>query len=693
MTKRRKPKLWDFELGTLDHQTWEDPHWMNEESEYEFSRHREALAEQAAQWQERQMSWARNSLKTAAQRARSREVNRRNNMVQKGLLPILRSVMQSWGLNIPVVATTGEEPSGWTDFRSINIVHRKLVDSHFFVGDEAKPISDEEIRAVVGETRGLFYHEVGHNLFTVPLPYLWLMAWDKKLSFDLPGLETGAPRTRENLAAMVPNSVRVDKEFQHAWNVLEDCRMESRLVIESPAVAKYLTLLVLRNIAATSGGWDHNGMRTFSQAQASNYPLVGGRKYLPKAVREAAAVRWDAEWSQVETAANVEALIDRYVTAKDPRAMLEATSDMRQLLLDLRNASGGFPAALDDHKFIYLYDENMSSKHEPDEDMKSKIKGVGNANGKNQSKGPQEAKESPSGTLAESGDGEGDRDLISAADYSDLVDQARMAATEAVENDSTTQGDVQDLNTAYNEDDGKLGYYGHVSIAKGNWNEDAGKLADEIEQAFRTATAHSSPVWASGQTAGILEPIRFRTRQPGDREFYRTYADEGEPGQDLAVTLMLDVSGSMSGTGPALGAAAYAVKRAGDALSIDTEVAVFESNPHLIWAADDRPDCVPEIGATGSTYPAELFQALLTERRDKAKHIVIIMTDGGWGGSGQPDVDLRTYAEDNRFIVLLGYGLSKAVENLMERGPDEAYHITDLFEIPALLENILVAMV
>ena len=266
------------------------------------------------------------------------------------------------------------------------------------------------------------------------------------------------------------------------------------------------------------------------------------------------------------------------------------------------------------------------------------------------------------------------------------------ASPEAVENDSTTQGDVQDLNTAYNEDDGKLGYYGHVSIAKGNWNEDAGKLADEIEQAFRTATAHSSPVWASGQTAGILEPIRFRTRQPGDREFYRTYADEGEPGQDLAVTLMLDVSGSMSGTGPALGAAAYAVKRAGDALSIDTEVAVFESNPHLIWAADDRPDCVPEIGATGSTYPAELFQALLTERRDKAKHIVIIMTDGGWGGSGQPDVDLRTYAEDNRFIVLLGYGLSKAVENLMERGPDEAYHITDLFEIPALLENILVAM-
>ena len=94
----------------------------------------------------------------------------------------------------------------WTDFDQIYIGYRM----------------HDDIRLLAATMRGLAYHEGGHCRFTLPFTQL------------------------AEAAGHASPTMRV--RIHHAWNMLEDQRMETAVVSDSPRKAAYLTPVIMTEL-------------------------------------------------------------------------------------------------------------------------------------------------------------------------------------------------------------------------------------------------------------------------------------------------------------------------------------------------------------------------------------------------------------------------------------------------------------
>lgn len=685
--------------------------WASEVARQAHSNTRRRLAREAAERESNRLARARDEINSAARRARDKEANRRMNMVSNGLTPRLRAVMNSWGINLPLSISAAHTIGAHTDFKSITVYHDyRLVprQDNFFntpADDITETIvSEEELRQIAAETRGLFYHEVGHNLFTVPFQVLLTAAW--KEGFVAPPSILHAVGTEDDGTTPTTWGGTRYGQMQQAWNVLEDQRMEAALVEDSPHIASYLTVLVMRNIVSHSSG---NG--------AGSWALAAGRYYLPEAVRSSARTLWD---STVWSASDVEDTIAAYMVATTASDMVKQVLRMHDILGDMSIRQA------DSHGQFARADKTST------ENAQEKISQVGqqaqqSVPSKEQEQGQSSASESSSDSDSDDGQADGnsnDSDSNSTSNSSqastgagsgddfdsdsdnywnrrNAMSDLREALQDAVsdlKDDETLTDDVRSMNEAHATDSGAMPQWGNVSSST---NEETSSKAvavvDDIERAFMLATEDCAPHWESGQRRGVLDVIRYSTRQPGDVEIFRNYTDDGDPGHDLAVSLFLDISGSMMGTGDELGAAAWAVKVACDRLGISCDVSLFNESGYRLWEENDSPEYIPTIGAGGGTDPTTAFNSVLYEEREQKTHLVLIMTDGAWNND---NIKVTNWKHSNVHSVLFfydKYSRSKAMQPDHKlaalRGADEAYEVNDLIHIPQALESILISLV
>lgn len=635
---------------------------------------------------------ARSELVNAERRKRNQERNRRNSMVAKGLVPRLRAAMHSWGLDLNLSIIPSRVPSAWTDFESITVCHDdRLTRAVSEVeGEETEPISETELRHIAAETRGMFYHEVGHNLFSVRLEDLLTAAWAE-------GFTPAEDDARVVLMdETLPGQWSINRSLRFAWNALEDQRMEAALVEESPQIAAYLTIMSLRLIL--SGG------RT-----GSSWVLTAGRSYLPADLRESSKVLWGTADSQ-HSAEYVEDVVQRYVLADNARAMAECVVEMRAILEGLGVAnptgtqphekwgapdpskpadgpqSGGDKTEQTNEKIQRTSEKNKSAAERQDSDASEQPSKSGDQ--------PSED-EQPSKGGAPSGGGEPtpSGDEVYPWEARDRLTEGLNEALDKLGEDETLTDDVSAMNDAHASDEGALPLYTNQrpnkdadSISK------AHAIVDDIERAFLLATEDCAPRWESGQRRGVLDVLRYSTRQPGDVEIFRNYSDHGDPASAIDVSLFLDISGSMMGTGDALGAAAWAVKVACGRLGIGCDVALFNESGHQLWGVDEQPAYLPRVDAGGGTNPSGAFDGLLTEERERRTHLVLVMTDGAWSSG----VTMAPWKKDNMHSVLFYYTNDPSTQ--MDVDPrmadqkccDEAFVIGNLMDIPVALENILI---
>ena len=225
----------------------------------------------------------------------------------------------------------------------------------------------------------------------------------------------------------------------------------------------------------------------------------------------------------------------------------------------------------------------------------------------------------------------------------------------------------------------------------------AHNLADDLEQSFYASTMDSAPQWMEQQRRGVLNVLRYVTRQPGEVEYFRAWQEDDAPGFNLAVSVLLDYSGSMAGYTAELAQAGYATKLACEKLGIPCTVTLWDTEAQVLWDANEQAEFLPVVQANGGTDPSVALADLVNQRFDKAQHVVLIMTDGEWQGSQSNSGYLASYKESGRIIIGCGfnsgYGTSEALaEKLRRYGCDESYAIKSLMEIPALLEQTLVAV-
>lgn len=749
-----------------------------------MQRERQKLAKEQAVLSERLAEEARQSRRQAQAQNKVNPVRDADRAIQRSIVKRVAGVMASEGI-LPAIEVCVIPDSAsidaWTDFRRIHIGYHL----------------HEDIKLTAAVLRGAFYHEGGHIRWTVPYPDLVSMVDEA----------TGDEDVRLAMAGDLTG-----RELHHAWNCLEDQRMETAVVSDSPRKAGYFTPMILSELATTT------------TTLAANWPLFVCRRYLPERIvaegrRMFVTLHNQRGLRGDMLAREIERITYEYVTSVDPLVVFGAVCEMAAMFriinpldVDMSDAGHGrqqtkgmgtpdpdalqipispdmLPEFDDDapdfdidavepndldslseaeveHVMEILAasmfsaetlitiqyvvpmtsdessgsgagsppppqpmaddedeDDEPEDEDEPaeDDDSKDDDQGKGSKGSKDEHEDDAEDEDDDDDYLGddvddddyddedEGGDDEGGSDVPEGGSDSDgfahkdedvngpLTDEDLeqiLAEAEAERSkDSTLDQDVQAFHEATDAAASKLDIYPAAASTDPLAQAEGTSLGEQMERAFEAATTEVAPSWHEQERRGVVNVLRYRTRQPGDTEFFRAFVDNGDPGCDIAVSILLDISGSMGGDSRELAITAYGCKAACDRIGVPCTVVLWNTKAATLWDANESADRLPVITCTGGTNPSPAMADLDNHMYGKAQHIVLIMTDDGWNG-GAPS--MAAYRQEGRVIIGLGYDHgsenSYIADSLTSRGADAAYCITNLHQIPKFLEQTLINM-
>jgi cobalamin biosynthesis protein CobT len=278
-----------------------------------------------------------------------------------------------------------------------------------------------------------------------------------------------------------------------------------------------------------------------------------------------------------------------------------------------------------------------------------------------------------------------------AGDFKQRAKDALKKAREARNEDKNLSNDLRSFNEALHD---TRNHTPLPRVPTTYSNLDGQDMAEAIRcnrslrLLMEAARAEHAPSWQGGQRTGVLDVIRYKTREPGDMAFFRNVAEGGDMHlPNLSVSVLLDGSGSMQHHVTKLGVAAYAIKTACDACDVPCTVSVFDTRAHLLWDAEDRPMNIPDAFCPlGGTDPTQALEVIDGQMHDKARHLVIIMTDGAWSGWQHKSLD--EYAFPNRDVVVLFWNTPPTNIQGLKNIPHA--QVDSLMEIPQIVRRYLI---
>ena len=276
-------------------------------------------------------------------------------------------------------------------------------------------------------------------------------------------------------------------------------------------------------------------------------------------------------------------------------------------------------------------------------------------------------------------------------DYKELRRQLREAG-ERLKDQANIDGEAQqflaDVNSELMKD---LPHNSSVSAMPSEMLAASKQVANQMLSALEPLAVTADPAWRFRQENGVIDPTAYNTRSTGDTDYWIAYEGEGAHGHDLAVSVVLDTSGSMGSMMDGLSIGAYAIRTACDELGIPCTVSTFDTEAYMIWGHDE-PATPYLIHDGGGTEPTAALSKVVDQGAGKKKHLVIVMTDGDWisyGGKGTRGV--KPYIQPNQYWVLVGLSYDKAVayQLVKNKGGDSAVGITEIEELPVQFEAAL----
>lgn len=616
---------------------------------------------------------------------------------------IVSTVAASWGIRVPIDLSSGVKLEAWTDYKKI-VVRYPILHSDFVSTDLT--VKAEEITEAMINIKAAVYHEVGHNRFTIPLITLIEKYTEHVEHLFATGDTDGALKALKNIGIFSPSddpylrSQQVPKhcrteEIHNAWNILEDQRMEAVVVKDSPIIGAYLTSLIKRHFPVNECVW----------------LFVAGRRYLPQDFRDAARELFvssfgyeGAEYSRAlgeERAAWAERIIIKYMATTSTQEMLALAIEFDSLMSVIDRD----PKAPHEHWKVQPTTPSAAdsaTQEDSESDSSDESTGTGSSGAKDkdgqdrgedgQGRGEDsttgEEQDQQSGT-PNKGVGKGSK-TVTERDLKNMLNDIVQDAVEALKEDSNVQSEAQAVldNIIRQLADPLPKFSGDAHGSSALWESEAVRIAAEMERSFDIRIADCAPMWQTRTTRGIVDPFAYRTREPGSREFYRLYDDSGDLGRSLAVSVLLDTSGSMSGQESNLSISGYAIASACRALDIPVNVMAFDSYSQMLYSANDAEICFQTLACSGGTEPDEALRACLDQDYDKRQHLVFILTDGLWFAHSLQV--LQELASDNRKIFLLGWNLGRGNDNLRtfaNHGAAEVQPLRSLSDLPLFVQN------
>ena len=593
----------------------------------------------------------------------------------------------------------------WTDFTDVNVVYpRQMLKTE--TGDR---LGRDATLDAIASVRGVIQHEIGHLRFTVPWPQLLRETYADARNYDADGN---------------PCPLRDGGAERNAWNILEDQRMETLVVKAVPRISSYLTRMV----------YDH----LLKEFNTNAWVLLAGRLYLPEDVRLEALRLYDETHASNEIKSSVwYDIVSRYKQATTAYDMYQIVIEATEFLESLEQHTGlSSPEAGTQHR----HDENYHSpvqasqgspsqacEPEDDEAVQSAMEQSSNSGQSSDSGDDSDDSEGDDSEGDDSGSG-GDSD--DDADDADSDSGADGDGASGADGDSEADGERPDQHVTEGRGEGRgdgnrqQGLRERIQEAmddiatqhrgdRENRNMLAGvneRLSkkglpelsnsgeimsdDEVDQAMTVAVGVqnalaelvtiSQPAWHSRQDAGVLDALAYRTKQVGSLDYHRRLEGNVNGGLDVHVSLLADISGSMSGPPiKHLSIGMYGMRKACEALGIGSTFVLWSSpnDTGHIWRTNPVEPIIWD--ADGGTQPIPALDDLDNHNdEDASQHLVILFTDGAFSG-----VDLRRYEKPGRHIVLMTIG--RYDWDTDDYGADISINVDSCLDIPAQMAKVI----
>jgi len=605
-----------------------------------------------------------------------------------------RSVVGSMGLDSEFDVHPSSEPTlAWTDFSRLSVrIRLRDYDAR----------SPESIARMVALTRGLIYHEAGHILFSLPWSEL-----EKSADDDFP----------------MTDSFEVTDEFvdrflldgtQHpgpAWmmktaNVLEDQRMEAALVRMSPMIANYLRVAAGEMIIrpALDTGSEH-----------TVWPFICGRRFLNAEIRHRfRSIAWERAHRHglVDVLRQIEENVATYMSAGSAFEMWIATGNCAgplSIWLDQRVEDRRF--RLDEHSNSSTGSSENGTKRPLTESMteipveripddcarrdverlrRMALDGRPRKGETDPSAGRDRDKDRDGGASPERNvDGLGQSD---AADTSADDGTSAVAGTSRRSSPEKSAASTDDSMASKDElfevltdeiQRAVSGTFVNQLIGLLNQTERRGispaptitpmnelqiirseTIANSMLAVLSPLVEPDSFAWTCQEENGVLDPIGYRLREPGDTAYWTDKRRSNAEHHDLALSVVLDFSGSMCECMESVSESAMGIRLACDDLGIPCTISAFNDNGYLVIDAAEETRLVA-LTALGGTDPTKALSDLGNQREGRKRHLVVVFTDGEWPTS----IDFGAFREDGMWALGLGFGAAVA-QSLRGKGFD-----------------------
>jgi hypothetical protein len=508
------------------------------------------------------------------------------------------------------------------------------------------------LREWVVDLRGALHHETGHVRFTTPFPDLIEAVGEE---FDWRNYAQG------------------DSALHRVWNILEDQRMEAAVVREVPRIANYFTPMVLNIVLRAEPMSWHDSAAQQAVENMGPWIMIAGRHYLPKRLRADARRNFNQN-TMGGTAEDWSNIVHRYMRATSADEMMRAVLDAQDFINDINYSSDGNGTSGNDVVMSLDNDrenhDGINTRRIPDldttdhEDRMSKAaspkdegEGEGEGDGTDDGDGADDAKDGD-----EANDNQptsSDQPGRGSSDVKDMLKDALDKAMEKASNSSEVNYIVEDITSRIeagellNENPDDFRIMSNDDIAN------AFLLSRDVVDALSEFRTAKSPAWAFRQEEGYLDPLAYRTRERGERDYRRNVQNWNNNGLGVHVSVLADRSGSMSHHMVALSQTIWAINEACLILDIPKTMTLWADHGDTNRVFTENHDPVV-FAAGGGTAPTKALDDLANHvENPELHHLVFIFTDGEW-----MDVDsLTQWKTPDRTFVMIGLNCSNIIRN------------------------------
>lgn len=536
-------------------------------------------------------------------------------------------------------------------------------DNIWFNDKDMGDLSD--VNTVLG-IKGLSLHEVAHILLT--------------------------PRTGSNLAKDVQR-----ESLWRAFNALEDQRIEMMMTKRFGNVADWLSATVLQFIMEEKEQW------------TLCYPLLHGRKYLPKELRTQVAKLYE----NPQDVARLGQLIDQYIVLNlaDPKnypVAIDIIREYSRLVETLPPSQEDTDEWAPATGWRRIHDPAGHHERKEGEWKSSKSKPMTKAE---QEKLSDKVQQSIDG---DTGDDESDSAGNTPGDGGDdkrNPSQGGGVSTTDLSLDGIASAALDKIKQAKSREIAQImkQYGGDIELTSGKGTtlpKSAGRLESVTIEATKAAKSFANeleklraefdPGWLRRTESGRLNVQRYVTGTDIDECF-----DEWDLGRedavDIEAVILLDTSGSMYENAKGAFESMWAIKRALDKINASTTVVTFDSTSAILYSADERANHKMKWDyAGGSTVPIQGLQYAnnVLAQSKRAIKICIVITDGVWDKADTCDKMLREFRRAG-VLTALGYIPDSYYVNngypiqMDSHGCEIAVNISDMAQLFTLARHLV----